>query len=80
MPLDAEIESILFWKGEALSIKKLASILNKTEEEIKSGLEVLTTKLEGRGVQLVYKEDEVMLGTRSEMGSIIESLIKEELV
>ncbi len=80
MPLDAEIESILFWKGEALSIKKIASILNKTEEEIKAGLEVLTSKLEGRGVQLVYKENEVMLGTRNEMSSIIEGLIKEELV
>ncbi|MDQ3077100.1 MAG: SMC-Scp complex subunit ScpB [bacterium] len=80
MPLDAEIESILFWKGEAISLKKIASILNKTEEEIKTGLTELDQKLVGRGLQLVYKEDEVMLGTRNEMSSIIEGLTKEELV
>jgi segregation and condensation protein B len=80
MTLDAQLESILFWKGEALSLKKLAEILKRTPEEIKEALSVLETKLEGRGVQLVYKEDEVMLGTRNEMGPTIEALVKEELV
>ena len=80
MTLDAQIESLLFWKGEPMSIKKLADILKKTPEEIQSALHELEAKLAGRGVQLVHKEDEVMLGTRSDMGPIIEALIKEELV
>lgn len=80
MPLDAQIEAILFWKGESLTLKKIASILNTTEEEIKAGLEALNEKLHGRGTQLIYKEDEVMLGTHKEMSTIIEGLIKEELV
>ncbi len=80
MPLDAQIESILFWKGEALSRKKLATILLKTTEEIDAGIIELQTRLEGRGVQVILKEDEVMLGTRSEMGPIIETLVKEELI
>ncbi len=80
MPLDAQIESLLFWKGEALSRKKLAIILKKTEEEIDQGITELTTRLDGRGVQVIIKEDEVMLGTRSEMGPVIETLVKEELI
>ncbi len=80
MPLDAQIEAILFWKGEPIKLKKLASILNKTDEEIKNGLAELGKNIEKRGVQLVYNEDEVMLGTRNELNALIEGLIKEDLV
>ncbi|MES2436931.1 MAG: SMC-Scp complex subunit ScpB [Patescibacteria group bacterium] len=80
MNLDAQIESLLFWKGEPMKLKKLAEILSKTEEEIVAALGELEHKIEGRGVQLVRKDDEIMLGTRNEMGPIIEGLIKEELV
>ncbi|MBX4197777.1 SMC-Scp complex subunit ScpB [Candidatus Parcubacteria bacterium] len=80
MSLDAQIEAILFWKGEPLKIEKLAAILHKTEEEIKEGLTALGQKLEGRGLQLIFKDEEVMMSTRSDMGSLIEKLIKEELV
>ncbi|MDQ3014596.1 MAG: SMC-Scp complex subunit ScpB [bacterium] len=80
MPLDAQIEAILFWKGEPMKVKKLAAILDKTDEEIQAGLAELGKKIEGRGVQLIVKEDEVMLGTHNELGTLIESLIKEELM
>lgn len=80
MTLDANIEAILFWKGEPVSVKKLADILKTTEEAIQTALSELAIKLENRGLQLVRKEDEVMLGTRSEMSPIIETLTKEELV
>jgi segregation and condensation protein B len=78
--LDSQIEAILFWKGEPQSIKKLAANLGKKEEEIKAGLEVLKEKIKDRGVELVYKDDEVMLGTSSRLSHIIERLTKEELV
>ncbi len=89
---DKEIEAILFWKGEPQSIKKLATSLNKKEEEILAGLDVLKEKIKGRGIQLLYKpalindsdhlggDDEVMLGTSSTLSSLIERLTKEELV
>ncbi len=80
MNLEAKIESVLFWKGEPMPVKKLAKILNVSEEEIAAGLEKLDKILEGRGVELVRKEDEVMLGTRAEIGPLIETLTKEELV
>src|SRR4051812_45103329 len=80
MTLSSSIEAILFWKGEAVSIKKLASLLEKPEDEIRTGLAELEQKLEGRGLQIVYKEDEVMLGTASELSPVIEKLTKEELM
>jgi segregation and condensation protein B len=80
MTLDAQIESILFWKGEPMAVAKLADILKKTPHEIESALAELEQNLNGRGVQLIHKEGEVMIGTNSEMGPIIEALIKEELV
>jgi segregation and condensation protein B len=80
LTLDSQIEAVLFWKGEPQSIKKLAASLGKKEEEIKAGLDILAEKIKGRGVELIYKDDEVMLGTASKFSHIIERLTKEELV
>jgi len=80
LSLDAQIEGILFWKGEPVRVKKLAQILNATENDILSSLEILKQKLEGRGMIIVFKEDEVMLGTTPQMSAILETLTKEELV
>ena len=78
--LDAKIEGILFWKGEPIRMKKLSQILNATESEILESLEILKQKLERRGVVLVFKDDEVMLGTAPQMSETMENLTKEELV
>lgn len=80
LTLDNQIEAVLFWKGEPQSVKKLAVSLGKKEEEIKASLEVLKEKIKGRGVELIFKDDEVMLGTASKLSHIIERLTKEELV
>src|SRR3989339_716997 len=79
MNLDKQIEAILFFKGEAMSYKKLASILNVKEDDIKTSLEELKIKLEDRGIRLIFKDDKVMLATGPEAHEIIESLKKEEL-
>jgi segregation and condensation protein B len=78
--LDSQIEAVLFWKGEPQSIKKLAANLGRKEDEIKTALEVLKEKIKDRGVELILKDDEVMLGTASKLSHIIERLTKEELV
>src|SRR3989344_8933592 len=80
LPLDAQIEGILFWKGEPVRVKKLAQILSVAENDILASLEILKQKLEGRGMIIVFKEDEVMLGTAPQMSVIMETLAKEELV
>lgn len=78
--LSKSIEAILFWKGEPISIKKLAQILEKTEDEIKAALDTLEQDILSRGIVLVRKDDEVTLGTSKENSELIEKLTKEELI
>ena len=79
MALEQLIEAILFWKAEPISIKKLAEACGKNEGEIQDALTVLEKSLENRGVKLVRKNDEVLLGTSPEASELIEKLTKEEL-
>lgn len=79
MNLSSKIEAVLFYKGEPVSISKLASILETDETSIKEAIGDLKEKLNGRGVSLVEKEDEIMLGTKPELSSLIEKIAKEEL-
>lgn len=77
--MDAKIEAILFWKGEPVSLKKLALWLNGAKEEVEEALNALEKKLADRGVALLRKEDEVALGTAPALGELMELLAKEEL-
>ncbi|KKU68047.1 MAG: Segregation and condensation protein B [Parcubacteria group bacterium GW2011_GWA2_47_16] len=79
MTLDAKIEAVLFWKAEPMAVSRLAKIFTVTADEIKKTLPVLETKLHGRGVTLVIKDDEVALRTSSDVSDLIDSLAKEEL-
>jgi segregation and condensation protein B len=78
-PISAQLEAVLFWKAEPVSIKKLATLLNVGPESVKEGLKELEEKLKGRGVTLVQTEEEVMLGTAKELSPLIEQLTKDEL-
>ncbi len=77
--LSPKLEAILFWKAEPLSIKKLASILTVDEETVRKELRQLEHDLVGRGLALVYTDNEVMLGTAKEHSELIEKITKEEL-
>lgn len=80
--LSSQIEAILFYKAEPLSVKRLAQIFKKDEKEIKNALDELREELKsrGRGLSLVEWEDEITLGTSKEVSTLIETLTKEELV
>jgi segregation and condensation protein B len=79
MNLETKIEAVLFWKGEPISRKRLGEILKAEETEINEGIEKLKENLQGRGIAFIEKENEIMLGTVSELSSLIEHLQKEEL-
>src|SRR3990167_4011959 len=79
MSIDAKLEAVLFFKAEPLSIKKLAQILKSDETEVKTAIETLKGKLQGRGGTLIEKDDEVMLGTAPDASGIIDELSREEL-
>ena len=78
--LEQKLEAVLFWKGEPVSMKKLAQIFEKKEEEILASLKNLETNLTNRGIVLIFKDDEVTLGTSKDTSELIEKLTKEELV
>ena len=79
MTLDAKIEAILFFKGEPISLKNLATLTGVKESEVKEAITLLENKLVDRGVKLVFKENEVMLATAPEASELITRITKEEL-
>ncbi len=79
IPLDASIEAILYFKGEATSLSKIAEILETDVASVKVELSVLETKLGGRGLSLVFEGDKVLLGTAGNQSALIEKIVKEEI-
>lgn len=79
MNLDKQIESILFFKGEALSLKQLSGILSAPQDKIEEALLLLKSTLQDRGIRIIVNDEKVMLGTAPEMHEIIEKMRKEEL-
>jgi len=73
------IEAILFHKAEPMTVKELSAFSGLDAETVKKALETLKTELEGRGITLVHKDDEVMLRTSPEASGVIEQITKEEL-
>src|SRR3989344_1204202 len=79
MNLEAKIEAILFWKGEPVSRKKLAEILKVSQIDINENIEKIKENLKDRGMVLIEKENEIILGTPPELSKLFEDLQKEEL-
>lgn len=79
MDLMAKIEGLLFFRGEPTSYKKLGSALDESEENVRTAIQKLRENLKSRGLTIIEKDDEVMLGTNPELGSVIEKIVKEEL-
>lgn len=79
MDLEAKIEALLFFRGEPTPIKKLAEILEESEESVSDALESLKEKLDSRGLTVLLKDGEAMLGTNPALGSLIEKIIRDEL-
>jgi len=81
LDISARIEALLFFKGEPVSTKFLATALKVSESEVTEGLNKLEETLRNttRGVVLMRNGDEIMLGTVPAMGATIENLLKEEI-
>lgn len=85
MQLEQQVEAILFWKGEPLSIKELSKLLGEKEDAIRSAVTNLQAHLLNRGIILMKtgkaeaKDEEVMLGTSPEASKLIEKITKDEL-
>ncbi len=80
MELEQQLEAVLFWKGEAVTIKWLVKALETDEAAILHALGTLENTLAERGVRIIRFEDEVTLTTAPKASETIERLTKEELV
>ena len=80
--IEAQIEALLFFKGEPVSVRFLANTLKVGEDDISQALTLLEESFRAgnRGIVLMRNGDEVTLGTAPQMGATIEALLKEELV
>ena len=79
MELSKAISSILFYRAEPMTIKRLSVLLKYPENEVLTALDLLETKAGEVGLRLVRNGDEVTLGTATEASALIESITKEEL-
>lgn len=87
MNLENKLEAVLFFKGEPMSVKRLAELLHVEKNEVKDAIFNLKNNLGTRGIVLIENlapaskggEDEYMLGTAPELSKLIEDMQKEEL-
>lgn len=81
LPLSSQIEALLFYKGESVTLVFLSTTLGCTLDEVKQGVSDLEERLNktASGMMLITRGDEVMLATNPIMGKIIEALVKEEI-
>lgn len=79
LSLDAKIESLLFYKGEPVTLKELQHILKAQPKEIEEAIAELRNKLQDRGLSLIENAGEIGLFTSPEASQLIEDLRKDEL-
>lgn len=79
MELHAKIESLLFFKGEPVSIKKIAEILSVKEGDVRDAILVLRDRLSNTGLSIIESGSDIMLGTNKDASSFLEAMRKDEL-
>lgn len=79
MELQHKIEAILLFKNEPVTHKELASYLDVSLADIKSGVEHLEEHYKDRGMVVVTDGESVTLGTHKDASGLIEQMQKEEL-
>jgi segregation and condensation protein B len=79
LPLNAQIEALLFWKGEPITKRELARVFSVNMVAVNDALKDLSAKLSERGVALMETEKEVSLATAPDVSELIEAYRKDEL-
>ncbi|MBX9906462.1 SMC-Scp complex subunit ScpB [Patescibacteria group bacterium] len=79
MNLEAQLEGVLFYTSEPMSIGDLAKLCEVEKEAVEQAIQSLTVALESRGIRLVREGESVALMTAPFVGDIIEKIRKDEL-
>lgn len=76
--LTNQIEAVLFYLAEPVSVSFLAKLFLVEREEILHAIGELGLSMESRGLRLIFHDDEVTLGTAPETSHVIEKILREE--
>ena len=77
--LAKKIEALLFVSGEGMAISRLASLLKKSDSDVKSALEELETHLgEHHAITLLKDVDKISLVSSKDVSRLVEDFAKEE--
>ncbi|MEI6660181.1 MAG: SMC-Scp complex subunit ScpB [bacterium] len=79
MNLETQIEGLLFYKGEDMTIAEIAKLLSATKEDVEAALGNLANSLSTGALVLIRKDDSVILGIRAELSPLIQSIRKDEV-
>ena len=79
MDLPSQIEAVLFFTGEPLTLRELAKMLKTSEADIEGGIMRLRDRLSGHGIALIENGGEVMLRTAPLVSDLILQIRKEEM-
>ncbi len=79
--LEAQLESILFVSGQALSLRRLAKLCGRGRAEVEVVLEKIRAKFNrpDSGIHILINGDEVRMVINPENAVVVEDLIKAEV-
>ncbi len=72
------IEGLLFAEAGSLTFKKLASLTETTEDEVRAAISVLETQGHGRGLTVMRSETEVALAVSPESRAAVADILGKE--
>lgn len=78
MKLEAQIESILLFKNEPVSLAELSKLLKVPRENLPEAISNLQKEYQDKGIVIVSNGDEFSFGTSPLNSALIESIQKEE--
>ena len=79
LPLQSQIEALLFFIGEPVKKMRLSKLLDCSAAELDAAIMDLERSLNDRGLVLTTNGDSIALGTHSRASAIIEKVVKDEL-
>ncbi|MFH1188881.1 MAG: SMC-Scp complex subunit ScpB [bacterium] len=76
----AALEAILFMHGDAISFKRLMTLLSCDREMLEESLRIYAEMLEdvNRGITLLIRDEQVLLMTKPSLGHITREIAREE--
>ncbi len=79
LPLSSKLTAVLFAAGEALSKKRLATLLSVSLDGLTDAVNALRITLTDSGLSLIETEDALELRTSPECADVVQSLRESEL-